>query len=298
LEESEYRTIKVDQEGRIGTLTLNRPERLNAINLEIRAELVKALDALGRDETCSVVVLKGAGRAFSNGGDTLDAGVVGSGQEIHPGDTAEDWLRSQRFQELLWRIWDLPKPVIAQVHGCAHGWGSLIMTACDLIVVAEDASIGHARNILGAGIIGPRYVWSVGLRRAKWLDLIPTWRLTGREAVDWGWANLAVPADRLEEEVAALAAHLAEIPLTHLMFRKASCNRVWEDIGFRSSLMSASDFDALAHMSKAGRVIEDGVGSEGYMKHAEARESGYAARHGRPVFDVGLGSSAGPGAAP
>src|SRR6266851_794018 len=202
-----FNTILVNQVARVATITLNRPERLNAINQEARVELLEAFNQLGSDESCSVVVLKGAGPAFSSGGDTKDAGVVGSGQEIHRGDTAEDWMRGRRNQELLLKIWDLPKPVIAQVHGAAHGWGSLIMTACDLIVVAEDASIGHARNILGAGIIGPRYVWSVGLRRAKWLDLIPTWRLTGREAVEWGWANLAVPEERLEEEVAALAAH-------------------------------------------------------------------------------------------
>ena len=286
MEDRGYNTLDVKQEGRVVTVTLNRPDRLNAINPEIRAELFEAFDEIGRDGSCSVVVLKGAGRAFSVGGDTRDAGVLGSGQEIHPGDTAEDWRRIQRYQELLWKIWDLPKPVIAQVHGCAHGWGSLIMTACDLIVVAEDASIGNARNFLGAGIIGPRYVWAVGLRRAKWMDLVPLWRISGREAVDWGWANLAVPAEQLEEEVAALAAHLAAVPLTHLMFRKASCNRAWEEMGFRSSLKSASDFDALTHMSKAGREAEEAIGREGYIEFGQARDSGYAARHGRGASDL------------
>lgn len=276
-----YKTILVTLDGRVATITLNRPERLNALNQEARAELLEAFDELGRDDSCSVVVLRGAGQAFSSGGDTKDAGVVGSGQEIHRGDTAEDWLRGRRNQELLWKIWDLPKPVIAQVHGAAHGWGSLIITVCDLVVVAEDASIGNARNIMGAGLIGPKYVWAVGLRRAKWLDLVPTWRLSGREAVDWGLANLAVPEERLGAEVEALATHLAGIPLTHLMFRKASCNRVWEEMGFRSTVSSGPEFDALAHMSRHGREIEDAVGREGYIAYGEARDSGYAARHGR-----------------
>jgi enoyl-CoA hydratase len=277
----EFDTILLQQEGRIATITLNRPERLNALNQEARIELLAAFDRLGRDDSCSVVVLRGAGPAFSSGGDTQDAGVVGSEREIHRGDTAEDWRRGQRNQELLLKIWDLPKPVIAQVHGAAHGWGSLLLTVCDFVLVAEDASIGNARNIMGAGLIGPKYVWALGLRRAKWLDFVPTWRLSGREAVDWGWANLAVPEEKLAEEVAAFASHLAGIPLTHLMFRKASCNRVWEEMGFRSTVASGSEFDALAHMSRHGREIEDAVGREGYLAYGEARDSGYAARHGR-----------------
>ncbi len=276
-----FNTILVNQVARVATITLNRPERLNAINQEVRAELLEALDQVGRDESCSVVVLRGAGEAFSSGGDTKDAGVVGSGQEIHRGDTAEDWLRGRRNQDLLWKIWDLPQPVIAQVHGAAHGWGSLIITVCDFVVVAEDASIGNARNIMGAGLIGPKYVWALGLRRAKWLDFVPTWRVSGREAVEWGWANVAVPEERLEEETAALASHLTGIPLTHLMLRKASCNRVWEQMGFRSTVASGPEFDALAHMSRHGREIEDAVGQEGYVAYGEARDSGYAARHGR-----------------
>ena len=85
----------------------------------------------------------------------------------------------------------------------------------------------------------------------------------------------------MEEEVEALARHLAGIPLTHLMFRKASCNRVWEEMGFRSTVASGAEFDALAHMSRHGREIEDAVGREGYIAYGEARDSGYAARHGR-----------------
>ena len=109
----------------------------------------------------------------------------------------------------------------------------------------------------GRGDDGTKYAWAVGLRRAKWLDLLPGWRITGTEAVEWGWANLAVPAEDLDDEVAALAAQLAKVPLTYLMFRKVSLNRVWEQMGFRNSLAAGIDFDPLAHKSDDGIEMEN-----------------------------------------
>jgi enoyl-CoA hydratase len=159
--------------------------------------------------------------------------------------------------------------------------GSLLMTMCDLIVIAEDARVGNARIVMGAGMMGPRYAWAIGLRRAKWLDLLPGWRITGKEAAEWGWANLAVPAEQLDDEVRALAEQLAVVPRTHLMFRKVSLNRVWEHMGFRSSVAAGIDFDTLAHKSKAGLEMEDLVGTEGFIRLGSERYTRYPARHNR-----------------
>jgi enoyl-CoA hydratase len=271
-----FETILLEKaDDRIATVTLNRPERLNAINEEMRSEIAMAMDDLRDDSSISVVILKGAGRAFSAGHDVKDRA------DLHPGDTAADWTNVHRKEDYVWKIWDLPKPVIAQVHGYALGMASILMSACDLVVVAEDARIGHARTVMGAGMEGPKYAWAIGLRRAKWLDLVPGWRITGKEAVDWGWANIAVPPDDLEDDVRALAAQVAVMPLTNLMFRKTSLNRVWEHMGYRSSVTAGSDFDPLAHKSDDGLRLEQQSGTDGFIELGARLCTDYPSRHGR-----------------
>jgi enoyl-CoA hydratase len=278
----EFTVIEVEKRDKVATICLNRPERLNALDGTARAELIAACDELAADSSVSVVVLKGRGRAFCAGADVRAPIANGLDPNYrHPGDTAADWLRAQREQLFLWKVWDLPKPVIAQVHGYALGMGSLLMTMCDLVVIAEDARVGNARITMGAGMIGTKYAWAIGLRRAKWLDLLPGWRITGKEAVDWGWANIAVPAEDLDDEVAALAEQLAKVPLTHLMFRKVSLNRVWDEMGFRNSLAAGIDFDPLAHKSTEGLEMENRVGRDGFIKVGEEMYTAYPARHGR-----------------
>ena len=273
-----YDTLILEKSNRIATITLNRPERLNAINEQMRSEIASACDEIASDRSVSVVILKGTGRAFSVG---IDINKSDRGSNLHSGDTVADWANIHRKQDFLWKIWDLPKPVIAQVHGYALGLGSVLMTVCDLVVVTHDLRIGNARTLMGAGVEGPKYVWSVGLRRAKWLDFLPGWRITGDEAVDWGWANLAVGADEIDDEVNALAAQIAVIPLSHLMLRKASLNRVWEQLAFRSSVMAASDLDAIAHKSDDGVMMEAASASSGFIALGAEQCSQYPARHGR-----------------
>jgi enoyl-CoA hydratase len=278
----EFTVIEVEIRDKIATVHLNRPERLNAIDSATRAELIAVCDELAADSSVSVVVLKGRGRAFCAGADVRAPIADGLDPKYrHPGDTAADWLRAQRDQLFLWKVWDLPKPVIAQVQGYALGLGSLLMTMCDLVVIAEDARVGNARITMGAGMIGTKYAWAVGLRRAKWLDLLPGWRITGKEAVEWGWANLAVPAEDLDDEVAALAEQLAKVPLTHLMFRKVSLNRVWEEMGFRNSIAAGIDFDPLAHKSTEGLEMENRVGRDGFINVGREMYTSYPARHDR-----------------
>ena len=273
-------TMVVDKRDRVATITLNRPERLNALNETLRGELMAALDQIGDDDQVHVVILRGAGRAFSAGNDIHDVGVLGSGRERHPGDTSEDWSRAQGHLKVFWKLWDLPKPVIAQVHGFSLGMASMLLVACDLVVVAEDARIGNALSIMGAGMMGPRYLWSMGMRRGKWLDMLPGWRITGKEAVDWGFANMAVPADRLEEEVRALAEQIAVAPLAQLKFRKTSLNRVWEERGFRYSVSAGIDFDPLAHQSEAGIEMENQVGARGFVNLGSELYAKFPRRHG------------------
>jgi enoyl-CoA hydratase len=274
-----FSTIRLAVSDRVATITLNRPDCLNAINDVMRRELTEACDELAGDPLVNVVVLKGSGRAFCSGHDVKDASA------IHPGDTAYDWTRVRKEQEFLWKIWDLPRPVIAQVHGHAVGVGSILMTMCDLVVISDDARVGNSQIVDGAGMMGPRYVWAIGLRRAKWLDLLPAWWITGREAVDWGWANLAVPASELEGEVNALAAQLASVPLTQLMLRKTSLNQVAEQMGFRASATAGLNFLPIAHKSDHGQEIDAVLAKEGFFSLAARMLTSFPKRHNRAPSD-------------
>ena len=183
------------------------------------------------------------------------------------------------MERFVFKIWDTPRPVIAQVHGYAMGMGFLMMNACDLIVVAEDTRMGNARMMMGGGMMGKKYVWLMGLRRAKWMDLLPGWRITGKEAVDWGIANLAVPADKLEEEVQALSHALASYPQYQLKIRKIADNRVWEEWGMRTSWQSGMEWDAMGHKSKGGYEQENKLSTLGF-KEAFGHYADYPKRHG------------------
>ena len=273
------KTVLVKIKGNIATVSLNRPEVLNAINYQMREELMAALDKLDDDDGISVVILKGAGRAFSAGNDIKDLGPPGSGKELHPGDTADDVRRVEWKQKVHWRVWDMHKPVIAQVHGYCFGTATMLMTMCDLVVVSDDCKVGNAKITSGGGVIADRYVWAVGLRRAKWLEFLPGWRINGKEAVEWGWANIAVPAAKLDAEVQALAEQVAVAPLSHLMFKKMAMNRVWEQQGFRYSEMSATKINTLALKSKAGIDMEHRIGKEGFVKVGAEMHSTYPKRH-------------------
>ena len=272
--------LLVDKADRIVTLTLNRPERLNAVSRELRTEICNALESYWDDDSVSVFIIKGAGRAFCAGADIHHLGPRGSGKELHPGkDTIADWEYANKGQEFLFKIWDTPRPVIAQVHGYALGMGFLMMLACDLNIVAEDARLGNARMMTGGGMIGKKYMWYMTPQRAKWMDFIPGWRITGKEAVDWGISNMAVPAERLEEEVQDLARALASYPMPILKIRKKADNRVFEELGMRTSWESGMEWDTIGHKSRAGNESDDRA-AKLQWKEAYDYYSDYPRRHG------------------
>ena len=203
----EYEDILYETKGRLGIVTLNRPEKMNALSHRLRAELFDALKVAEADDGVHVVIIRGAGRTFSAGyditpvpnlseSDYLDyrSGLPSVGP-IHPG-------QGQWPQHLLsgyWQIWELAKPVIAQVHGYALAGGSELASMCDLMYVAEDAIIGYppVRAMTTVDIL--YHPWHMGMRKARELCYTGD-SVTGLEAVELGWANRAFPVDQLAEE--------------------------------------------------------------------------------------------------
>lgn len=197
-----FQTLKVQIEDSFATITLNRPQALNAINLTMVSELEQAVHRVRDDPTVLVVVITGAGdRAFAAGADIAEF------KAMSPTDA---WMFIQRLQRLFLQIERLPKPVIAAVNGYALGGGCELMMACDIVYASDRAKIGQPEINLGIipGAGGTqRLSRLIGKQRAK--ELVLTGEMIGaQEAWSLGLLNKVVPADHLMVEVRQLAEKL------------------------------------------------------------------------------------------
>jgi len=222
-------------------LTLNRPEKRNALSNELRAELFDALRAADRDETVRVSIVRGAGTCFSAG---YDLGADLTRGRPHP--TAEgDGSWPRQVVHGWFEIWDLAKPVIAQVHGYCLAGGSELATACDLVYVAEDAQIGYPPVRLMSPPDTQFHPWLVGMRRAMELMLTGD-PMSGAEAARIGFANRAFPPAELEAGVLDLAERVAKIPTSLQQINKRSIHRAMEIMGMRAAIRAGTELQALA----------------------------------------------------
>jgi enoyl-CoA hydratase/carnithine racemase len=247
-------------------ITLNRPDKRNAINNGMRAELFAALEAADTDDAVHVTVIRGAGPCFSSG---YDLKRVGS--EPRPYYTAGgDGNWSRHVTEGWVRIWDLAKPVIAQVHGYAMAGGTELVAACDLVYVAHDATFSYPV----VRVISPpdfQYQpWLVGMRNA--MELVLTGDpITGDDAVRIGLANRAFPADELDAKVTEVAQRIAGVPAELLQINKRSVHRAMEIMGIRAGIRAGSELQALASNLPAVKALLAGGDAVGSVKQAGAR---------------------------
>jgi enoyl-CoA hydratase len=204
----DFENIIFEKKDKIATITLNRPERLNALSGALMGELDVVLKDLEEDRSIKVVILKGAGRAFSAGYDVNPTSPERYGGMV---DIGADRRRLNRTINRWLRVWDLPKPVIAQLHGYCVAGGTHLATMCDLTITAEDTLIGlPTAGPLGASLMAAEWCHLVGVKKTKEMFYVIGKLIDGKEAERIGWANKAVPADRLEEEVNTLASEIAE----------------------------------------------------------------------------------------
>lgn len=238
---------------RVTALTLNRPEKLNALNGDLRAQLIDHLADLSPAlDAAAVVVLRGAGRAFSVGAD------VGSGAGYGEVSGEEDRVRLlESAVAAPLAIWRFPRPIIAQVHGFCFGVGTMLANAADVVITADDCRIGWPKLPLGAGLIGPTWIPHVGLHVAKELSYVVGSEMTGAEAAFLGFANRSVPADELDDEILRTAERIARTPADLLQIKKTAMNRVAEGATPTETLELGAAWDALAHTAKGVRDTRD-----------------------------------------
>jgi enoyl-CoA hydratase len=249
--------LRIEHGDAITWLVLDRPETRNALSAELLADLAAALDAL-RDSGAPVLGVRGAGAGFSSG---YDLTVVGTAAVQH--DPVADRERLQGYVDTFARLWDHPKPVIAAVHGFCLAGASQLCTYADLTYVEEDAQIGEPLLPIGGGFIAPLWAPLVGPKRAKELAFVPGNRISGDEAVDWGWANHAVAPGTVVGVVEELAARIALVPADVLRIKKLSVNRAAEAMGIRRASDSVAAMDVLLHGSAEVVALKEWIAEVG-----------------------------------
>ncbi|MHA1430751.1 MAG: enoyl-CoA hydratase/isomerase family protein [Candidatus Freyarchaeota archaeon] len=232
-----YQYIIVEKEDDIAIITMNRPEKLNALNLELQEELKRAFDELSVDEEVKAIILTGAGRAFSSGGD------IGTMKDAHEADPL--LLRQMLYfatSEVTNRIWNIEKPVIAAVNGVAAGGACNFALACDFVIASENARFGE-----------------VGLQRAKEIIMMGK-MVTAEEAERIGMVNKVVPEEELMSTAKEYAKTLASLPTRTLGAAKKTINKAMttnlkEAMDYEMT-MQALCFQTEAHQERVKAFLE------------------------------------------
>jgi len=260
-------------------LTLNRPAKRNALSNPLRGMIFEALEQADRDPDVRVIVLRGAGTCFSSGYDLAGLGEL----PFHTAGGQGQWAR--HVVEGCFRIWDLAKPVIAQVHGWCLAGGSELAVACDLVYVAEDAQIGYPAVRTMSPPDNQYHAWIVGMRAAMELMLTGD-AVSGTEAVRLGFANRAFPLADLEGEVLAMASRIAKVDPELAQLNKRLVHRQMEAMGMRAGLRAGTDLHALGWHTPASRA---------YMAELRQGVTQALTRRDQTFGDYRTGDSAKPG---
>jgi len=230
-------------------LTLNRPEKRNALSNELRGAILAALQEADADAAVKVSILRGAGPCFSSGYD-LSANNA-EGQPFYSPGGPGQWAR--HVVESWFKIWDLGKPVIAQVHGYCLAGGSELAACCDLVYVADDARIGYPPTRLMSPPDNQFHPWLMGMRTAMEM-LLTGDAISGAEAAAKGFANRAVPAAELEATVLAIAERIALVPTELSQINKRAVHRAMEIMGLRAAIRAGTELQALAFTTAASQA--------------------------------------------
>lgn len=219
---------------------MNRPEKRNALNHALRGGILNALREGDADPEVRVQIVRGAGTCFSAG---YELGGGNAGLEMPYYTPGGDGQWPRHVTEGWMSIWDLAKPVIAQVHGYCLAGGSELATGCDLVYVAEDAKIGYPAVRFGVPDMH-FHAWLCGMRAAMEMMLTGD-SISGTEAAELGWANRAYPVEELEDEVVRMAQRIALVPPDMVQLNKRVVHRGMEVMGLRTAIRTGTELCAL-----------------------------------------------------
>ena len=268
--------VLYEKDGRIGRVTLNRPEVLNAIDDELPRELADAVVQANADDGVHVIVLSGAGRAFCAGYDLsyyAEAAGSNSVTQQMPWDPMKDFAFMMRNTELFMSLWRSYRPVICKVHGFAVAGGSDIALCADIIVMEDTAQIGYMPVRVWGCPTTAMWVYRLGPERAKRM-LFTGDKIDGREAERLGLIYKAVPSSELDGEVEALAGRMATVPVNQLMMQKLVVNQAVEAMGLFNTQRLATVFDGITRHSPEGLNFKSRAEAVGWKQAVRERDLG------------------------
>lgn len=243
--------VDLEKDGVIGRIILNSPEKRNPLGYERLLQIEMAAKEMELDDDIRVIIIKGAGSCFSAGYD-ISPTAPGEPKRNSPQNGYQHPDRDAVWQSYDYEhlrvytsLFDLQKPVIAQIHGHCLAGGSELAAFCDLRIVADDAKIGWpvGRHWSPGNLqITP---WLMGMTRAKYY-MFTSEAISGTQAAEWAWATESVPLDQLEARTEAIAQKIALTPTDLIMLTKRSINRQFEIMGFKTGMASSADHLALA----------------------------------------------------
>jgi enoyl-CoA hydratase len=282
--------VSFEVKDRVARITLNRPDRRNALSWDMLVELRAALLEADDLKAVGVIVLEGAGSDFCAGYDMKSAyaryaadGGADSPYRTGSGSFDDDAWKLERFQELLRTAFVIHKPVIAKVHGHCVAGGTDLALYCDLVIASDDARIGFsATRAMGSP---PNHMWiyNVGPQWAKRL-LLTGDVVSGADAARIGLVVASAPAARLEDEVMAMAGRMATVDAELLTTQKRIVNLALELQGAGTLPRLAAEMDARAHLSRAKKDFDADVAAHGFKAAVHKRDEPFGDGVARPSW--------------
>ena len=278
--------VLYEKDGRIGRITLNRPEAMNAIDDEVPGLLQDAVEQANADPSVHVIILSGAGKAFCAGYDlTYYAEGNGAGEATQPmpWDPMKDYAFMSRNTEKFMSLWRSHKPVVCKVHGFAVAGGSDIALCCDMVVMEDTAKIGYMPVRVWGCPTTAMWTYRLGPEKAKRM-LFTGDKITGTEAAEMGLVLKAVPANELDAEVERLAERMATVPINQLMMQKMVINQAIETMGLANTQRLATVFDGITRHSPEGINFKERSEQVGWKQAVDERDRGvYDWTQDRPI---------------
>ena len=281
-----FSTLGYEVAGRRATITLDRPERLNAIDAIMPTEIRQAVESANDDPAVHVIVLCGAGKAFCAGYDLKEFAEQGHGTQGQVWDPIKDYRFMTRNTDDFMSLFRSLKPTIAKVHGYAVAGGSDIALCCDLVVMADDARIGYMPSRVWGCPTTAMWVYRLGAEKAKRM-LLTGDTIDGRQAAAWGLVLESVPPAELDARVDELAERIAGVPTNQLAMQKLMVNHAYENMGLGSTQILATLFDGITRHSPEGRWFQQLAATHGFHEAVAWRDSGrYIPEGGGDVPDT------------
>lgn len=258
------RLVLLEKRDLVATITLNRPEKLNALSQEMIAELFRLLSELREDETVRAVVLTGAGRAFSAGADL-------GGPRSEQGHTADEWWdRLETVHDLQFTVRDFPKPIVGAINGYCLGRGCELALWCDVLVASVEAKFGEP-EIRHGSMVASMITWLANPQLAK-LFILSGDTISAAEAREMGLVARVVPAADLQVEAFRIARRFAKVPPFATQYNKRMINGMYDAMGFRTAMDYGHKLEVLCHLR-----IPEAQNVHGVPLYERLREGGVKA---------------------